>query len=155
MSRISSSIIFAVVLASIVGCNQRSGLRQAPAPDSVSVGYGQKAKEEAGGVTSVSFEDKNKQVSRVEELLEGLPGLEVKRAGNGYSVTLRGVGSFMSSEQVLFVIDGTPYGAGGGLGWLNPADVTRIDLLKNPSETAIYGVRGGNGVVVITTRRKP
>lgn len=154
MSPISSRIALLLVLASVVGCHRQSrGLRQAPAPDSVSVGYGERSKVRAGGVTSVSFEDGNKKVSRVEELLEGLPGLDVKRAGNGYSVTMRGVGSFMSTEQVLFVIDGTPYG-GSGLGWLNPADVARIDLLKNPTETAIYGVRGANGVVLITTKRQ-
>lgn len=144
--------MFAVVLASVVGCHRRSGLRPPAAPDSVSVGYGERSKDQAGGVQSVSFENSKKKVSRVEELLEGLPGLDVKRAGNGYSVTMRGVGSFMSSEQVLFVIDGTPYG--GSLDWLNPADVTRIDVLKNPSETSIYGVRGANGVIVITTKRK-
>lgn len=155
MSRISSGILFALAVASIGGCQRRSeGLRPAVIPaDSVSDGYGTRAKGEAGGIQSVSLEEKqNRKVSRVEELLEGLPGLEVKRAGNAYSVTMRGVGSFMSSEQVLFVIDGTPYQ--GNLGWLNPADVVRIDLLKNPNETALYGVRGANGVVVITTKRK-
>jgi TonB-dependent SusC/RagA subfamily outer membrane receptor len=41
------------------------------------------------------------------------------------------------------------------MGWLNPADVVRITVLKNPSETSIYGVRGANGVIIITTQRRP
>lgn len=160
-SRVSASIVFGLVLASIVGCHQRSSVRpERPSAETVSDGYGEKSKDEAGGVQSVAVDDgpKNK-VSRVEELLEGrFSGVQVQRTGDGdYSVSIRGAGSFMSSEQPLWVIDGVPYevGPGRGLAWLNPADVVRIDLLKNPAETSIYGVRGANGVIVITTKRKP
>lgn len=159
MSRISSRIAFLLVLAPMVGCRQPAGVPSRPAPATVSDGYGEKSKDQAGGVPSVTFEDgPNNKVSSVEELLEGrFPGVQVQRTGDGgYSVSIRGVGSFMSSEQPLYVIDGVPYEVrpGRGLSWLNPADVVRIDLLKNPSETSIYGVRGANGVIVITTKRK-
>ena len=96
------------------------------------------------------------KVSRVEELLVGRPGVDVQRTSDGnYSVTIRGTGSFMSSEQPLYVIDGVPVVVqdGRGLSWINPADVTKIEILKNPTETTLYGVRGGNGVIVITTKR--
>lgn len=161
VSRVSSRIVFGLVLASIVGCHQR-GVRPKPtSAETVSDGYGEKSKDQVGGaVQSVTFDDgPNKRVSRVEELIEGrFSGVLVQRTANGgYSVSIRGTGSFSSSEQPLYVIDGMPYevGSGRGLGWLNPADVVRIDLLKNPAETSIYGVRGANGVIVITTKRKP
>jgi TonB-dependent SusC/RagA subfamily outer membrane receptor len=127
-------------------------------PDSVSDGYSERPKEEAGGVPSVAFKDGSKRkVARVEELLEGIAGVQVQRTGDGgYSVSIRGVGN-MTSEQPLYVIDGVPYepGPGGrGVGWLDPENVLRISVLKNPSETSIYGMRGANGVIVITTKRK-
>jgi TonB-dependent SusC/RagA subfamily outer membrane receptor len=55
----------------------------------------------------------------------------------------------------LYVVDGMPVHVvpGRGLDWLNPADVARIDVLKDAASTSIYGVRGGNGVILITTRR--
>ena len=137
-SRVSAGIMFALVVASAVGCNRgKSGLRTGP--DDPEPFPGQK-------------------VARVEELLIGQPGVDVVRTGDGgYSVSIRGTGSFMSSEQPLYVIDGTPYEAtpGRGLGWLNPQDVVRIDVLKNPTETSFYGLRGGNGVIVITTKKTP
>jgi TonB-dependent SusC/RagA subfamily outer membrane receptor len=154
-------MVFGLVLAPIVGCHHGRTSRPEPPPRTVRDGYDETSKDQAGGtVQTVVFKGGSKrQVSRVEELLENIPGVLVQRTGNGgYSVSIRGgSGSFMSGEQPLFVIDGMPYevGPGRGLGWLNPADVVRIDVLKNPAETAIYGVRGGNGVIVITTQRKP
>lgn len=160
VSCISTSIVFGLVLAPIVGCHQGRRSRPEPPPPTGSDGYGETDKGQAGGtVQTVIFKGgSKKQVSRVEELLENIPGVLVQRTGDGgYSVSIRGgSGSFMASEQPLFVIDGMPYevGPGRGLGWLNPADVVRIDVLKNPADTAIYGVRGANGVIVITTQRK-
>jgi TonB-dependent SusC/RagA subfamily outer membrane receptor len=159
VSRVSSSIVFGLVLASIIGCSRPYSVRPAPTPEqSVSDGYVEKPKDQVSGTaTSLTFTDaQTRQVSRVEELLEAFPGVIVRRAGGGgFSVSIRGVGSLMSSEEPLYVVDGMPIEVrrGNGLGWLSPADVVRIDLLKNPSETSIYGVRGGNGVIVITTKR--
>jgi TonB-dependent SusC/RagA subfamily outer membrane receptor len=159
VSSISTSLVFGLVFAPIVGCHQGRTSRPKAAPTTVSDGYDESAKTQATGGQSVTFDEASKrQVSRVEELLENFPGVQVQRTGDGgYSVSIRGAsGSFMAGEQPLFVIDGIPYevGPGRGLGWLNPMDVTRIDVLKNPAETAIYGVRGSNGVIVITTQRK-
>lgn len=160
VSCVSSSIVFTLVLASTVGCHrQQPGTRpQRPAPDSVSDGYTDKSRDNAGGVASKTLGGASqKKVQRVEELFEGIAGLDVRRSTDGgYSVSVRGGGSFMAGEQPLYVIDGVPfdYAQGRGLAWLSPADVVRISVLKNPSDTAIYGVRGANGVIVITTKRK-
>lgn len=155
----SQRVVFGLVLVSVVACQQQqAGPPSRPVPETVSDGYGERPRDAAGGVQSASFDPgtNQPQVSRVEELLIGkFPSVDVQRTPNGnYSVTIRGTRSFMASEQALFVVDGMAVEQGRGLAWLAPADVTRIDLLRNPAETAIYGVRGGNGVIVITTKRK-
>jgi TonB-dependent SusC/RagA subfamily outer membrane receptor len=152
------SIALVVALVPMAGCRPQPGVPSRPEPEKVSDGYGERPREQAGGVQTATLSASDiARSSRVEELLEAkFPSLHVRRTGDGnYSVTVRSANSFLASEEVLFVIDGTPHesGRGRGLGWLNPADVVRIDLLKNPSETALYGVRGANGVIVITTRR--
>lgn len=93
----------------------------------------------------------------IEEALMGrFPGVMVERTdGGGVSVRIRGAASFYASEQPLYVIDDIPIQAGpnGSLYGLNPHDIATIRVLKNPADTAIYGVRGANGVIVITTKR--
>lgn len=84
------------------------------------------------------------------------PGVIATRAGNGaLQIRIRGgSNSFYSSEEPLYVLDGTPLPDGSrGIFMLTPTDIERIEVLKNPSETAIYGIRGANGVVKITTKR--
>jgi TonB-dependent SusC/RagA subfamily outer membrane receptor len=108
----------------------------------------------------VEFDDETRnKVSRVEELIEGrFPGVTVRRTNAGdYSVNIRGVGSFMSSEEPLFVVDGVAMEerGGRGLSWLSPSDVERIEVLRDPVNTSMYGVRGANGVILITTKRPP
>jgi TonB-dependent SusC/RagA subfamily outer membrane receptor len=75
--------------------------------------------------------------------------------GGGLKIRIRGgANSFMAGEEPLFVIDGTAVPAGtGGIVYLNPYDIERIEVLKNPADVGIYGVRGGNGVIRITTLR--
>lgn len=150
--RISATLLALAAL----GCHQRGSRPPTPA-DSVNDGYGERARDQAPGASSVDVARSSRQVSRIEELLEGLPGVEVRRSsGGGYSVRIRGAGgSFMSGEEPLFVVDGVPLdgSAGRNLAWLNPADVERISVLKDPSQTSLYGVRGANGVIVITTKK--
>jgi len=59
------------------------------------------------------------------------------------------------SNEPLFVVDGVPIapGPGGTLSWLNPHDIASIEVLKDAASLAMYGVRGGNGVIVIKTKR--
>jgi TonB-dependent SusC/RagA subfamily outer membrane receptor len=74
--------------------------------------------------------------------------------GGGISVRISGPRSFRLSQQPLYVIDDVPIEAGpeGTLSWLNPEDIESIAVLKYDADTAIYGLRGGNGVIVIKTK---
>jgi TonB-dependent SusC/RagA subfamily outer membrane receptor len=96
-------------------------------------------------------------VVQIEELIESrVPGVWAVRLASG-SVSLRlwGPSTVYGDNEPLYVLDGMPLQMtpGRGLNWLNPADIQRIEILKDVSALAIYGVRGANGVVLITTRR--
>lgn len=92
----------------------------------------------------------------LEQLLAGrIAGVIVTPArGGGITVRIGGPNSFMMNEDPLFVVDGVPMEVGprGTLSWLNPHDVESIAVLKYGADTAIYGVRGSNGVIVIKTK---
>jgi len=94
-------------------------------------------------------------VSRVEELFEGrFPGVRVLRLPGGFSIQVRGATTINGNTSPLYVIDGFAIDAGpDGLIALNPGDIQRIEVLKDAASLAYYGVRGANGVVVITTKR--
>ncbi|HEY6107704.1 MAG TPA: glycoside hydrolase family 3 N-terminal domain-containing protein [Gemmatimonadales bacterium] len=88
-------------------------------------------------------------------LVGRVSGVEVSRTSDGgIAVRIHGPSSFYSGEQPLYVLDGVPIqpGVNGALTGINPYDIESIEVLKDPASTAIYGVRGGNGVIVITTR---
>jgi TonB-dependent SusC/RagA subfamily outer membrane receptor len=92
--------------------------------------------------------------SSLDQLLVGrIAGVTVSRSrGGGIIVRMGGPNSFLGSNAPLFVIDGVPTETDGTLNWLNPDDVESIQALKDPSETAIWGVRGANGVILIKTK---
>jgi TonB-dependent SusC/RagA subfamily outer membrane receptor len=108
---------------------------------------------EASDTASVT----NTDGKSMEDLFAGkFPGVIVQRAGNGgIQVLIRGgANSFYGSDEPLYVVDDTPLAPGSrGILYLNPNDIERIEVLKNPSDVALYGIRGGNGVVKITTKR--
>ncbi len=111
----------------------------------------------ASGAQADTSAWRGQPVGHAEELLEGrFPGVEVIRLASGdISVRIRGGSSIMGSNEPLYVIDGMEIspGAGGALVGINPADIARIEVLKDVGSTALYGVRGANGVIVITTKR--
>lgn len=113
--------------------------------------------EGTGAVGVVNGDDLHgRPAVNVEELLEGrVAGVQViRRPGGGISVLIRGQGSINGNTEPLYVVDGMPVqDTGHGLDWLNPGDILRIEILKDASTTSMYGVRGANGVVLITTRR--
>lgn len=122
----------------------------------VVVGYGtQEKKELTSSVTSVKAEDFNRgTVNDPAQLLQGkVAGLNIARAGNdpngGFNVRLRGIASFGANTEPLIVIDGV---IGGSLNTVDPNDIASIDVLKDGSAAAIYGSRGGSGVILITTK---
>ena len=95
-------------------------------------------------------------VTRVEELFAGrFTGVQVIDVpGQGISVRIRGGSSILGSNEPLYVLDGMPLQASPtGLLNINPSDVARIEILKDVGALAMYGVRGANGVVLITTKR--
>ena len=93
----------------------------------------------------------------VEELFAGkFPGVQVQRTSDGgLQILIRGgSNTFYGSSEPLYILDETPLAPGSrGIVYLNPNDIERIEVLKNPADIALYGIRGGNGVVKITTRR--
>ena len=79
-------------------------------------------------------------------LLPTLPVAEILVRG--------GANTFYGGNEPLYVVDETPLPPGSrGIVYLNPNDIERIEILKNPADLALYGIRGGNGVVKITTKR--
>lgn len=108
----------------------------------------------AADLTSNQLEPRSREP--LENLLARSPGVLVARNGDGsISVRIRGPTSFYMSNEPLYVVDGSPFYAGpdGALRGINPNDIQSITVLKDPTETSLYGVRGGAGVIVITTIR--
>jgi TonB-dependent SusC/RagA subfamily outer membrane receptor len=93
----------------------------------------------------------------VKVLRAGSPGLNITHTGNGEIAVqlLRGPSSFYSNNGPLYLVDDVPYkpGPGGALVGINPYDIESIKALTKPDETAMYGVRGANGVIVITLKK--
>lgn len=124
----------------------------------VVVGYGtQKRSDLTGAISSVKGTELAKSpVQNVASALVGrVAGLQVAAddgsPGGSPSITLRGGGSITQSNEPLYVIDGVPQT--DGINFLDPADVESIDVLKDASATAIYGARGANGVILVTTKQ--
>lgn len=143
----------------LTGCaSARSAERQQPSGnESVEVGYGSVDKEQVvGSVTTVAGEDEKVGRTRtLAEMLSRVPGVRViERPGGGLSVRIRGTGSFQGGQEPLYVIDGMVMNVGDtGLGGINPNVIKSITVLKDAGETAIYGSRGANGVVIIKTKK--
>ena len=123
----------------------------------VVVGYGtMRKKDVTGAVSSVrSGEITKNATSNVMQAIAGkMSGVQVVQnsgtPGGDVSILIRGVGT-INDASPLYVIDGVP--VSGGMWYLNPNDVESIDVLKDASATAIYGSRGANGVVMVTTKQ--
>ena len=140
----------------------------------VVVGYGQMRRSDlTGSISSVSVKNANERgVPSIDQLLQGrAAGVHVKTnsgvPGGSVQINIRGVGSMSASNQPLYVVDGMILDAGGDIAgdastvamtasnpisFLSPEDIESIEILKDASATAIYGSRGANGVVLITTK---
>jgi len=142
----------------------------------VVIGYGtQRVRDATGSVASIGTKDFNKGViSTPDQLLQGrVAGVQVTPSsgepGAGATIAIRGAGSIRAGDGPLYVVDGVPldnggtsggYGVGAGsssarnpLSFINPNDIENISILKDASSAAIYGSRGANGVILITTRK--
>jgi iron complex outermembrane receptor protein len=92
----------------------------------------------------------------VEEILKGrVAGVTVMRTEGGIAVRIRGATSIYGNNEPLYVLDGIAIqpGPGGSLQGIDPYDIESIEVLKDPADTALYGMRGSNGVIVIKTKR--
>ena len=125
----------------------------------VVIGYGTQTKKElTGSITSVKAEDFNKGTqANALGLVQGkVAGLTIIKNGgddpaqNSYQVQLRGLGSLRGNGSPLFIIDGV---SGGDLSTVPIEDIESIDVLKDGSAAAIYGVRANHGVILVTTKR--
>ncbi|WP_374950304.1 SusC/RagA family TonB-linked outer membrane protein [Mucilaginibacter sp.] len=142
----------------------------------VVIGYGtQRVRDATGSVSSLGQKEFNKGViATPDQLLQGrVAGVQVTPSsgepGAGATINIRGAGSIRSGDGPLYVVDGIPldnggtsggYGVGAGnssarnpLSFINPNDIENISILKDASSAAIYGSRGANGVILITTRK--
>lgn len=124
----------------------------------VVVGYGVQRKTDLiSAISTVKGKELTEQpVARVDQLLRGrVAGMQVIQAsgtpGSGASIRIRGGNSLSASNEPLYVIDG--FVDAGDLNSLNPNDIESIEVLKDATSTAIYGARGSNGVILITTKR--
>jgi TonB-linked SusC/RagA family outer membrane protein len=124
--------------------------------DVVVVGYGTQKKSDVTGATSSvkALEIAKRPLVRVEQALQGTTsGVTVQsnsgQPGKGISVRIRGTSSITGSNDPLYVIDGY---IGGNLESVSPGDIESLEILKDASATAIYGSRGSNGVVMVTTK---
>jgi len=142
----------------------------------VVIGYGQiEARDVTGTMVSLKSKDFNPGVViSPEQLMQGrIPGVQITsnsgEPGAINTIRIRGTSSVLGGNQPLYVVDGVPVtnddlgtGSAGGAGataarnplnFLNPSDIASMDVLKDASATAIYGSRGANGVVIITTKK--
>lgn len=135
------------------------------ADEVVVVGYGtQSRRDVTSSVKTVKAAAFNRGIiNSPQQLLQGkVAGVNVVSTsgepGVAQSITIRGPGSVRSNSTPLFVVDGIPLdnsltGRGDPLNFLNPQDIESMDVLKDAAATAIYGARGANGVVIVTTKK--
>lgn len=123
----------------------------------VVIGYGTKKRRDLTGAVSTldNTEITKSKATNAQEALQGrIAGVDVKRtsgrAGSDMTVEIRGVNTISGNSQPLYVVDGIPV---SNINDINPADIDRMDILKDASSTAIYGSRGSNGVVIVTTKK--
>ena len=107
----------------------------------------------AGSAKSVETE--NDEIT-LDSYLRRVPGVNISGAGYNARVTIRGVKTIYGAKDALFVVDGVPLSGGLGqvAGLVQVRDIDRLTVLKDGSSTAIYGARGGSGVIVIKTKKK-
>jgi TonB-linked SusC/RagA family outer membrane protein len=124
----------------------------------VVVAYGKARKNSFIGSAEVIRREaiERRSVSNLSKAIEGLiPGVQSTsgggQPGSGATIMIRGIGSIHAASTPLYVVDGAPYD--GDMNALNPNDIESISILKDASASALYGARGANGVIMITTKK--
>ena len=133
----------------------KDSIRRAAAEnDLVDLGYGKvRRKDVTSSVSKVSVDEKTvTSYSDMGAYLMGrVPGLTVTKTGNGYRYSIRSSDTIYGNTEPLFVVDGVTV---DDISYLNPSDVDHVEVLKDAASASIYGTQGGNGVILITTKRK-
>ena len=152
-------MIAAVAVLALGACSGHRPAVESTPQDQINVGYDKVDADDATGSISSLVADDLEHVrgSRIEEMIrDRVPGVHVTRQRNGdYSFRIRGTRSLLGNNEPLVVIDGMAVPQQVmqmALAGVAPADVVRIDVLKDAGSTAAYGSRGANGVILITTR---
>ena len=122
----------------------------------VAYGTAKKTSFTGSAATVKSGELKKRQMSNVTKAIDGLaPGVQATtgsgQPGSSSSIYIRGMGSINASKTPLYVVDGIPYD--GSIAAISPDDIENITILKDASAAALYGSRGANGVIMITTKK--
>ncbi|HLZ44888.1 MAG TPA: TonB-dependent receptor plug domain-containing protein [Gemmatimonadales bacterium] len=138
---------FLSVACLLIACSHRQSNEQTPKPQS-----------SAGGIVITADDIQRSPGMSLEQLLLAhVPGLTMTRAADGHMILhLRGTTTFLGDEEPLFVVNGIPLGptaAGSNLNAINPQEIERIEVLRDAAATAAYGIRGANGVILITTKQ--
>ena len=169
---LSTSVLVAMLAFMLTGCmssknatdtEAESGAnteQDAYADDFKSNGIAAAASRNVNWASTIDGKEADDQpFSFTEQLLHGqVAGVTVlNRPGGGFSVQIRGVNSFMGGTEPLYIVDGMPvlHKTGSGLSWLNTRDIKKIEIVKDIDGKALYGARGANGVVIITTKLGP
>jgi TonB-dependent SusC/RagA subfamily outer membrane receptor len=140
-------LCYGVLLGISAGCASRGPNAPQPRP------------REKSTVTSEDIQRQGASDEPLERVLQGrVAGVTVSRSPDGgIAVRIRGAASIYGNSEPLYVLDGMPIqpGPNGSLTGINPSDIESIKVLKDAADTAMYGVRGANGVIVIKTKRPP
>lgn len=150
--------VFFLGITSVYGQEtKKDTLREKEIDEVVVVAYGQAKRNSYTGSVATISSDKinNRPVTNITKALEGqVAGLQAVSAsgqpGSIASVRIRGIGSVSASSEPLYVIDGLPFD--GNINTISPNDIVSISVLKDASASALYGSRGANGVIIITTK---
>lgn len=156
-SSLAYGLLGAAVLFLMSGCATTRPAEGGNSEDAdlVDVGYGKAEREHVVGSMSTVEADSRQMgaYKTMAKMLGQLPGVQVSEVGGSLTVRVRGTNSFLGGEEPLYVIDGMVVQiSGAGLAGMDPNNVKSITVLKDAGSTAIYGSRGANGVIMITTK---
>ncbi|HET9424358.1 MAG TPA: TonB-dependent receptor plug domain-containing protein [Gemmatimonadaceae bacterium] len=135
-SILSRSIALSLVTVGAIACARPTAGARPVSPDTLAT----KSPDHAGKTLA--------------QLFQGRAGVTVINESGGIRLRIRGSGDWDGRGDPLFVIDGVPTEPPGGILMMNPNDIASIEILKDDASTSVYGLRGANGVVKITTRRR-
>lgn len=146
MTSLSARALLSVGLFAgfVVGCSRPAG--NAPTPP----------RPAANSTVTAEQIQQNAPDQPIEKVLQGrVAGVTVSQTPGGISVRIRGGTSIYGNNEPLYVLDGMPIqaGPGGTLTGINPYDIESIRVLKDPADTAMYGARGANGVIIIKMKK--